>query len=89
LAISLPPHGAPDRLSSFGERYIETYYESCVVGGPGAFVIAVSISPDFAKAIRRKFVLEISGLPARLQLAAHRPPSQSMDCTTIGQYPGR
>jgi Protein of unknown function (DUF1194) len=66
LAISLPPHDGSVRLNSFGESYIEKYYKGCVIGGPGAFVIAVSILPDFEKAIRRKFVFEISGLPPRL-----------------------
>ena len=36
------------------------YYEQNVIGGPGAFVIAISDAADFAPAIRRKLILEIA-----------------------------
>jgi hypothetical protein len=90
LAISKFRHDVPDMPNSFGEGSVGWYYEGCVIGGPGAFVIAVSDLADFEKAIRRKLVLEIAGLPSRLQLAAydaHFPPRA--DCLTIGQSPGR
>jgi Protein of unknown function (DUF1194) len=86
LAISLPPGDASGRLDSFGEHYIETYYEGCVIGGPGSFVIAVSALSDFERAIRRKFVFEISGLPPRVQLAAHQLASNSIDCMPTGFF---
>ncbi|HYM19110.1 MAG TPA: DUF1194 domain-containing protein [Micropepsaceae bacterium] len=41
---------------------LDKYYEGCVVGGPGAFVITAKGFEDFARAVRRKLVLEISGL---------------------------
>src|SRR5439155_14401309 len=40
---------------------LDTYYEDCVIGGPGAFLLAVRTSDMFASAIRRKLVLEIAG----------------------------
>ncbi|NEJ72178.1 DUF1194 domain-containing protein [Rhizobium phaseoli] len=55
LAIMLRPSDAPDGL--------DTYYADCVIGGPGAFVLPVHKIEDFAVAVRRKLVLEISGLP--------------------------
>jgi Protein of unknown function (DUF1194) len=38
------------------------YYEQCVIGGPLAFVIPVKDWPEFAEAVRRKLVLELSGI---------------------------
>lgn len=90
LAISLPRDDEPDAADVFGEHYVEAYYEACVIGGPGAFVIAVHDAAQFEVAIRRKLVLEIAGLPARLMHAAYRPSSaQAIDCATVGERPGR
>ena len=44
---------------------LDEYYRRCVIGGPGAFVIPVLDWSQFADAVTRKLVLEISGLPAR------------------------
>ena len=49
---------------------LDSYYEDCVIGGPGAFVIRVEDVGQFEAAIRRKLVLEISGLQPRLMPAA-------------------
>lgn len=38
------------------------YFRDHVIGGPGAFVIAPASSADYVRALRRKLVLEISGL---------------------------
>jgi hypothetical protein len=53
---------------------IEEYYSECVIGGPGAFTIAVHEKASFETAIRHKMVLEIAGLerPATKVLAASR-----------------
>ena len=40
---------------------LEAYYRNNVIGGPGAFVIAVRNYEGFAEAIVRKLVLEIAG----------------------------
>ena len=40
---------------------LDVYYEDCVIGGPGAFLIAVHDMSQLALAIRRKLVLEIAG----------------------------
>lgn len=45
---------------------LDLYYQFCVIGGPGAFVIAAKDFNTFADAISRKLVLEISGMtPSR------------------------
>ncbi|MEX0407147.1 DUF1194 domain-containing protein [Aquibium sp. LZ166] len=41
---------------------LDVYYENCVIGGPGAFVIPVNDWSQFPEAIRRKLVLELAGL---------------------------
>ena len=48
---------------------LDVYYRECVVGGPGAFVIAAAGFESFAAAIRRKLVLEIAGLTPKVMLA--------------------
>jgi hypothetical protein len=88
LAIALSRRDAQGIPNSFDEASVGRYYEGCVIGGPGAFVIAVGDPADFEKAVRRKLFLEIAGLPARLQLAAQKVRSVP-DCLTIGQTPGR
>ena len=40
---------------------LDVYYEDCVIGGPGAFVVVVRSAGQFTEAIRRKLVLEIAG----------------------------
>lgn len=39
---------------------LDIYYEECVIAGPGAFVLVAEGLVDFARAIRRKLVLEIA-----------------------------
>ena len=41
---------------------LDKYFEGCVTGGPASFVLPAKGFIDFARAIRRKLVLEISGL---------------------------
>ena len=40
---------------------LDLYYEHCVIGGPGAFVIPVWEWQEFPLAVRRKIVLELVG----------------------------
>jgi len=50
---------------AFNSRYyladLDLYYRGCVIGGPGAFYIVANSFPDYARAVRRKLVLEIAG----------------------------
>ena len=69
-----------DRFSGYSIPELDIYYEDCVIGGPGAFLVTVDSIERIAEAIRRKLVLEIAGAPARMvpaQFAEQRPP---MDC---------
>jgi hypothetical protein len=55
---------------------LDLYYQDCVIGGRGAFMIVARGFDDFAEAIRRKLLLEISGMPA--------PPSPLRDAARPG-----
>jgi len=63
---------------------LDIYYEDCVIGGPGAFVVPVKERAKFVEAIRTKLVLEIAGRTpeARVVPAAVKPPRVSC---TIGE----
>lgn len=55
---------------------LDIYFEDCVIGGPGAFVIPIKARDQFKEAIRTKLVLEIAGRepPARVIPAQARKP---------------
>ena len=40
---------------------LDLYYEDCVIGGPGSFVVAVRDRDKFKEAIRTKLTLEVAG----------------------------
>lgn len=44
---------------------LEEWYRDHVIGGPNAFLLPAAGFDDFERAIRRKFVTEISGVPCR------------------------
>jgi hypothetical protein len=59
-------NGLPIMLkrSNFGTLDIEkldVYYEDCVIGGPGAFVVPIKDRSKFIEATRTKLVLEVAG----------------------------
>jgi hypothetical protein len=62
---------------------LDLYYEDCVIGGRGAFIVVAESFADFASAIRRKLILEIADLhPSRtgrlVQASEHvRPREQT------------
>jgi hypothetical protein len=72
-AYAVGPYSIPD---------LDIYYEDCVIGGPGAFMITVDDMARFAIAIRRKLILEIAGVtsePRLMQAAAFQAPPR-IDC---------
>jgi hypothetical protein len=63
---------------------LDIYYEDCVIGGPGAFVVPIKEREKFKDAVRTKLVLEVAGrTPAarRVPVAAQAP---RISCT-IGE----
>jgi hypothetical protein len=72
---------------------LDLYYEDCVIGGLGSFVVVANGFKDFARAIRRKMVLEIAGatpLVPLLRRAAERPrpPCNAGELQLQGWGPG-
>jgi Protein of unknown function (DUF1194) len=63
---------------------LDIYYEDCVIGGPGAFVVPIKEREKFKDAVRTKLVLEVAGRvpPARVVPAAAAAPRISC---TIGE----
>ncbi len=51
---------------------LDVYYEDCVIGGPGAFVVPIREREKFIEATRTKLVLEIAGRQpeAKVRLAS-------------------
>ncbi len=43
---------------------LDRYYEGCVIGGPGAFVVVAEGFDTFGEAVRRKLILEIAQRPS-------------------------
>ena len=63
---------------------LDIYYEDCVIGGPGAFVVPIREREKFKEAIRTKMVLDIAqhdGTPRLIPAAARAP---RISCT-IGE----
>ncbi|MGJ4946134.1 DUF1194 domain-containing protein [Bradyrhizobium sp. HKCCYLS1011] len=49
---------------------LDYYYEDCVVGGPGSFVVPIKSREEFKEAIRTKLLMEVAGrTPQRLPVA--------------------
>ncbi|WP_324615091.1 DUF1194 domain-containing protein [Hyphomicrobium album] len=71
--------GAPAAQSYLPEKQqqdpLEKWYIENVKGGPGSFVLPANGYADFGRAIRQKFVLEVSELGSRVRrvFAANRP----------------
>ena len=58
---------------------LDLYYEDCVIGGPGSFVVTIKDRDKFKEAIRTKLLLEVAGrtperpvVPAAGQRAARQ-----------------
>lgn len=64
LAKGIRINGLPILLKRSGYMDIEdldVYYEDCVIGGQGAFLLAIREREQFIEAIRTKLVMEIAG----------------------------
>ncbi len=62
------------RLGPSGRPWLVETYEQTIIGGFAAFAIAANTRADFARALREKMVLEISGIaPARQEDLAEKP----------------
>ncbi len=69
--------------SMFDIAELDRYYAHCVIGGTGSFLVPVRELAEFKLAIRRKLLLEISGLqpPARI-VPVQNVQEDGFDCLT-------
>ena len=59
---------------------LDVYYEDCVIGGPGAFVIPIKTREQFKEAIRTKLVLEIAGRTPERSIVPAAAPQPRVSC---------
>lgn len=60
-------------LNAAAPSKLETWYREHVMGGVGAFVLPANGYEDFGRAIRQKFVIEISGLLPERRFGLAKP----------------
>ena len=63
---------------------LDVYYEDCVIGGPGAFVVPIHERKQFIEATRTKLVLEISGRQPEPRVIPASSQAPRISCT-IGE----
>jgi len=80
-AVGITINGLPimirrSRGSMMDIDNLDVYYEDCVIGGPGAFVVPIHDRSQFVEATRTKLILEIAGRQpeARVVPAAAKEP---------------
>ncbi len=63
---------------------LDIYYEDCVIGGPGAFIVPIHNRDQFKEAIRTKLVLEIAGRTPERRVVPVQARAPRISCT-IGE----
>jgi uncharacterized protein DUF1194 len=63
---------------------LDIYYEDCVIGGPGAFVIPIKEREKFTEAIRDKLVQEVAGVTTAPHIIPAASSAPRISCT-IGE----
>jgi len=89
LAAGITINGLPIMLkrpnpSTLDIENLDIYYEDCVIGGPGAFVIPIRERTQFKDAVRTKLVLEIAGHTPEPHIIPAQSRTPRISCT-IGE----
>ena len=89
LAADITINGLPIMLKrpfvgTMDIENLDIYYEDCVIGGPGAFVVPIREREKFIEATRTKLVLEIAGGSRRQQVVPASSQAPRISCT-IGE----
>jgi len=63
---------------------LDVYYEDCVIGGPGAFVVPIHDRSQFIEATRTKLILEIAGRQPEPRVVPAAAKESRVSCT-IGE----
>jgi len=58
---------------------LEKYFQDNVIGGFGSFTVVAEGHESFGRALTKKLIAEIAGLPHRQHAAAHSSPSPAID----------
>jgi hypothetical protein len=70
--------------NSIDIKDLDIYYEDCVIGGPGAFVVPIRAREKFKEAIRTKLVLDIARYDGALRVIPAAVNAPRISCT-IGE----
>jgi hypothetical protein len=65
-------------------KNLDVYYEDCVIGGPGAFVVPIRERAKFIEATRTKLVLEVAGRQPQARVVPASAQAPRISCT-IGE----
>ncbi|MGB8896035.1 MAG: DUF1194 domain-containing protein [Pseudolabrys sp.] len=89
LAAGITINGLPIMLKrpfvgTMDIENLDIYYEDCVIGGPGAFVVPIREREKFIEATRTKLVLEIAGRQPEAQVVPASSQAPRIFCT-IGE----
>jgi hypothetical protein len=89
LAAGITINGLPIMLKrplrgSMDIENLDVYYEDCVIGGPGAFMLPIHERKQFIEATRTKLVLEISGREPKPRVVPASSREPRISCT-IGE----
>jgi hypothetical protein len=63
---------------------LDIYYEDCVIGGPGAFVVPIRERDKFKEATRQKLILEVAGVTPAAPVTRVAAANPRISCT-IGE----
>ncbi len=89
LAAGITINGLPIMLKrpnpgTMDIENLDIYYEDCVIGGPGAFVIPIREREKFIEATRTKLILEIAGREPEPRVVPASADKPRISCT-IGE----
>ncbi len=89
LAAGITINGLPVMLKRANLGYVDAeeldmYYEDCVIGGAGAFVVPIRDRSEFVKATRTKLILEVAGREPDARVIPASADKPRVSCT-IGE----
>jgi hypothetical protein len=89
LAAGITINGLPIMLKrpypgTMDMENLDVYYEDCVIGGPGAFVVPIRERAKFIEATRTKLVLEVAGRQPEPRVIPASSQAPRISCT-IGE----
>ena len=62
-------------------EHLDIYYEDCVIGGPGSFVIAIKEREQFKEATRNKLIQEVAGRTPDARVVPAQARKQRVYCS--------